>query len=469
MFNGTADMTMKSCNAYYRFLLRAAAATLICACISCPARAQLNLPNVPGNLTRIPPDLIDENRVRRTVDDVADPADDAVDKAGEVVDETTETVDELTDDAARQVNEATQKLLRTFVPGTDASGAVIEQEIVVVMIEMSLADSLVHPALDVIARRDLPSLGLAMLTLRRTGNVPLPQAADELRTRYPAATVDLNHVYSLTQASSAAKPDIDGDPVNDIPADAATLRIGIIDSAVQPDHRALAGVTVVGNDLVDHDGLRPETHGTAVASLVAKAADDHVTIYSASVFFQLPNSAPGATAESLVAALDWLVSRDVQVINMSLAGPPNRLLGIAMERLIDSGAIVVAAVGNNGPSSAPLYPAAYDGVVGVTAVDRKHKVFRYANRGDHVDFAAIGVDMKVADSTTGGWRIESGTSMASPHIAVIIARILNTEGIAGESYESWLIADARDLGRKGFDPVYGYGLVTRPPVVVSSN
>jgi subtilisin family serine protease len=207
-----------------------------------------------------------------------------------------------------------------------------------------------------------------------------------------------------------------------------------------------------------------------VASLVAKSADQQVTIYSASVFFQMPNHMPGSTAESLVAALDWLVAENVDVINMSLAGPGNELLEAAIAKLtqLDS-TVVVAAVGNNGPSGAPMYPAAYESVIGVTAVDRRNKIFRYANRGEQVAFAARGVDVKVADSLSGGWRIESGTSMASPHIAVVIAQLRRSTAIRPDAVKSWLIANAEDLGRKGFDPVYGHGLITQPPIVVSLN
>jgi subtilisin family serine protease len=116
-----------------------------------------------------------------------------------------------------------------------------------------------------------------------------------------------------------------------------------------------------------------------------------------------------------------------------------------------------------------MYPAAYESVIGVTAVDRRNKIFRYANRGEQVAFAARGVDVKVADSLSGGWRIESGTSMASPHIAVVIAQLRRSTAIRPDAVKSWLIANAEDLGRKGFDPVYGHGLITQPPIVVSLN
>ena len=127
---------------------------------------------------------------------------------------------------------------------------------------------------------------------------------------------------------------------------------------------------------------------------------------------------------------------------------------------------VIAAVGNNGPSGEPLYPGAYPQVLGVTAVDREQKIFRYANRGDHVDFAALGVNVKVADSG-GGYRIESGTSMASPRIAALVAEARRNDAVSTADIVAAMISNATDLGQAGFDPVFGHGLITRLPAVVS--
>jgi subtilisin family serine protease len=237
----------------------------------------------------------------------------------------------------------------------------------------------------------------------------------------------------------------------------------MIDSAVAPDHAALPEAPVVSRDFVPYEGTtRPLGHGTAVASIIAAAAVSEPEIMAASVFFQKPGYAPGASTESLVTALDWLAGEQVAVINMSLAGPADELLERALEELAGTGPIVVAAVGNNGPGGDPLYPAAYESVVGVTAIDREQRIFAYANRGAHVAFAAPGVDVKVANSG-GGWRIESGTSMASPYVAAMIAELRHTSGLPRGSLLESLKANAEDLGEEGFDHVFGHGLVRLPP------
>ncbi len=427
------------------------------------AHAQLSLPSVGPDLTRLPSDLDVDRRV-------AARAQRGAEKAAEIAAVWVDTSTLSVDQTAAQATSIANGLLRELKLGQDPAGADIEDRIVVVLVASDELDALSRPGFKIVAQQHMASLGLTMVTLRLPVNSDLPQAMEVLRDANPDAAIDYNHLYDFTaSAPPVGSSDVAAETADTTIEPVSGLRVGVIDSAVMLEHRALAGVHVVARDFATAPGLRPQTHGTAVASLVARSSQKQASIYAASVFFQLPNRAPGATAESLVAALDWLVEQRVAVINMSLAGPGNQLLEAAIARLMAMDAVVIAAVGNNGPSGEPLYPAAYDGVIGITAVDRKNKVFRYANRGEQVEFAARGVDVKVADSLSGGWRIESGTSMASPHVAVIVAQALRAETIASGAVKSWLMANAEDLGRKGLDPVYGYGLITQPPMIVSEN
>lgn len=441
----------------------------VCAALASPlwpgsdnnAQAQLRLPPVTDELRRLP----------RGIDDrLPDRVDRTVDQAAEIAEKWTDTAELPVEMAAAQAIGLADGVLREVQIVEDPAGFDIEDRVVVVLVDSAEVGRLSKQGLDIIASREMTSLGMTMLTLRVPANLKLPTAVEGLRIANPEAAVDYNHLYDFT-ASLAPAASPDAAPA----AEAGSLegpdflRVGIIDSAVMREHPGVAAIKVVDRDFATSPGLRPQTHGTAVASLIAKSAQQKATVYAASVFFQLPQRAPGATAESLVNALDWLVESEVDVINMSLAGPGNALLEAAIARLVEMNAVIVAAVGNNGPSGEPLYPAAYDGVIGVTAVDKKNKVFRYANRGKHVQFAARGVNMKVADSLSGGWRMESGTSMASPHIAVVVAQMVRSDSIRADAVTSWLMANAEDLGRKGFDPVYGHGLITQPPRVLSDN
>jgi len=431
--------------------------------VACGAvNAQVSLPAVGSDLPRLPTDLDADRRLRSGIDVKTNTAT----KLAEGWIDTGElTVAQVSAQATNLASGALRELQIT----QDPDGADIEDRVVVIPVEDEDVAGLNLAGGEVVSRRALPSLGMTMLTLRLPSGAELPDDLEDLRNLGPEAVIDYNHLYEFTASSRTAVTDVEGSALETAEAKDVDLRIGIIDSAVMPEHRGIAEIAIVNRDFVTTPGLRPKTHGTAVASLVAKSAHNQATVYAASVFFQLPNSAPGATAESLVAALDWLVTEQVDVINMSLAGPGNALLEAAIARLVEKNTVVVAAVGNNGPSGEPLYPAAYDGVIGVTAVDEKNKVLRYANRGEQVQFAARGVDVRVADSLSGGWRIESGTSMASPHVAVVAAQLLRSRTVQADAVQSWLMANSKDLGRKGFDPVYGYGLITQPPIIVSAN
>tara|TARA_R110002096_G_scaffold124052_6_gene268311 strand:+ start:891 stop:2234 length:1344 start_codon:yes stop_codon:yes gene_type:complete len=444
---------------FYRTIAIAVFCIATVAALPQAAQAQIGLPNVNDTLGRLPTRPVEERlnreleRKKRAAEALAEAA--AVEAAG------------LTDKAVGLVD----GMLRGTILATDPNGAAIESDTIAVLVDRETLTAMTADGFDVLAQRDLQSLGLTLATLRNLAGTDLPDSVARLRKAYPDASVDYNHLYRPANDVPAEQSSANATALDDteIAAGGDRLRVGIIDSAVQVEHRALAGVRVTSRDFAINDGLRPQTHGTAVASLVAKSARDNVDILAASVFFQVEGYGPGATSEGLLAALDWLAGENVDVINMSLAGPGNKLLEQGIAHIGASGPVIVAAVGNNGPSSEPLFPAAYEATIGITAVDRDRRIFRYANRGDYVDFAALGVDVKVADSTTGGWRIESGTSMAAPRVAVIVAQIVKNSAAERAAVSSWLVASAKDLGKRGFDTVFGHGLVSQAPLMISRN
>jgi subtilisin family serine protease len=304
----------------------------------------------------------------------------------------------------------------------------------------------------------------------------IAQAALELALDAPGTEVDFNHVYrpgaEREPAGVAAKPATPAVAPEHTPAPA--LSLGIVDTAVAAEHEALRGADIVQRDFVRVANERPTAHGTAVASiLVGGAARLRAQflggrVYAASVFFADDDGNDATTAASLTVAGEWLAAEGVRVINMSLAGPPNRVLEAAIEALVARGVIVVAAVGNNGPSGEPLYPAAYTSVVGVTAIDAAQRVYRYANRGPHVRFAAPGVDVRVAKSG-GGYRDMTGTSVAAPHAAAVIAStVAGRAGATPAAILAELERAAHDLGAKDFDNVFGFGRIAPLAPVTAS-
>jgi hypothetical protein len=158
-----------------------------------------------------------------------------------------------------------------------------------------------------------------------------------------------------------------------------------------------------------------------------------------------------------------MLTNGVITINVSLSGPPDRLMELAVKRAQQRGAELVAAVGNDGETDVPRFPAAYAGVIGVTAVDQAGHVFTGANRGDFVALAAPGVDLFIPGQPSGAGasdRLVSGTSFAVPYVTAALASYGNDP--------NRMFADALDLGAPGPDPIFGRGLVQGPQVCVSA-
>jgi hypothetical protein len=302
-------------------------------------------------------------------------------------------------------------------------------------------------------------LGLRVVVLRVPAGMTLKQALRQLNELDPGGQYEANHIYlpagvvagvvtALPTAGEAADAQVAGSMV-----------VGLIDGGVAPDHPAFAEVVLRRHGC---DGaVAASDHGTAVASLLSAAArgtavSDPLTLYTADIYCGDPAA---AAAQRLVSAIGWMVRARVPVINVSLVGPSNALLERSIAAAIRQGHLVVAAVGNDGPRAAPLFPAAYPGVVSVTGVDRQLKVLVEAVRGTHVDFAAPGAGIQAA-ALPAGARAVRGTSFAAPAVAGLLARRLRTPDPAAASDAlAHLIAAATDLGKPGRDATYGHGCV----------
>ena len=305
----------------------------------------------------------------------------------------------------------------------------------------------------------LEGLGLTLVVLQAPDGLSTRRALKKLRELDPEGQYDYNHVYldsgfqsaepvtSMPQATVAAPPAPNG------------LRIGLIDSGVDAAHPVLAGANVVRQGC---DGKAfPAPHGTAVASLLIGRGDGFesvipgATLYAADIFC----GHGGGSMSLLAVALDWMAREKVAVVNISLVGAKSLLLNGLVRAMTARGFLLVAAVGNDGPTAPPLFPAAYPDVVGVTGVDSKHKVLPEACRGEQVDFAAVGAGLVAAD-VGGGFSEIRGTSFATPIVAALLAGSLQSPDPAkAREALTALESTAIDIGNNGTDPSYGKGLV----------
>lgn len=232
-------------------------------------------------------------------------------------------------------------------------------------------------------------------------------------------------------------------------------RVGVVDTGADGQAPALRDRIAASRGFGGPYTAR--THGTYVAQILAR---EDVRVEVADVFQTDAKGAPVATAESIARGIDWLAARRIPVVNVSITGPNSGVLSAVVARAIERGTIVVAAAGNDGPAAPPVYPAAFANVVGVTAVDQGGRVYRRANRGQYVDFAALGVRVPVAGAN-GSVEYVSGTSYAAPLIAAAFARRYTQPRPGGAVAEIARMQNAAiDLGERGRDPIFGWGRVS---------
>ena len=294
---------------------------------------------------------------------------------------------------------------------------------------------------------DLGSLGLVQLVLKIPRNRSGGQAIRELEGFTPGITAGVNHAYR-PQASQS--PRHYAPLVMDWPQTGCRAQrpLGVIDSQVMSNDSRVHIRTFA--DALSDD----KEHGSAIVALLRDpnlASDTEV--YVAAVVETLPDGGEAAGVDALVRALAWLLEEDVRVVNMSLAGPYNKILDRALQRASDRGALIVAAAGNDGPSAPPRYPAALNDVIAVTAVDASKQVYNQAVRGSHIDVAAPGVDVFINHD---GGVYRSGTSFAAPFVALYFATSQELPNDANDARRA-LENTSTDLGVPGRDPVFGLG------------
>jgi len=267
----------------------------------------------------------------------------------------------------------------------------------------------------------------------------LPRAGDP--AQYALAKLHLGEAHSLATGDK--------------------ILVAVIDSGVDLGHPDLASRVAGSFDALDK-AEKPHAHGTAIAALIA----GHGKLLGAAVtFLSVPGRAfdpKGGSAQgttfAIIKGLDWAVAQHARVINMSFAGPADPMIHRALEAANKKGVVLIAAAGNAGPKSPPLYPAAEPSVIAVTATDASDNLFKGSNRGRHIAVAAPGVDVLIA-VPNGGYEISTGTSYSSAEVSGIAALMLQRKpDLTPATVREVLLKTAKDLGKKGRDDDFGAGL-----------
>ncbi len=263
---------------------------------------------------------------------------------------------------------------------------------------------------------------------------------------------------------------VDADLVSD--AAAGNTTVCIVDSGYAIDHADLpddpARVAGAGNARTGdwrHDGCG---HGTHVAGTVAALGNNGVGVVGLlpsglvrlHIIKIFDDRCSWTFASSLIDALNRCRAAGADVVNMSLGGRfASETERAAFDDAFRRGMLTVAAAGNDG-SSRRLYPASYDSVISVGAVDETKRIASFSQQNDQVELVAPGVRVLSTVPTGSGYAFFSGTSMATPHVAGVAALVWSQRpDLTNTQLRFVLRTTAEDLGTPGRDNAYGYGLV----------
>ena len=256
------------------------------------------------------------------------------------------------------------------------------------------------------------------------------------------------------------------------------VTVGVVDTGWQVDHPDLIDETVDQYDFIDEDGVAQSTsyHGTSVAGIAA--ADTNNTTGVAGIGFKANFVMAKActrtdcnTADT-APAIDWLSqTMGVKIINLSFGrifsdGTNDPVLGEAIQRAQDAGALVVASAGNAGEQTDDHYPACFDRVLGVGALNEVGTKADFSNTGPCVDLVAPGervlttFDENDSFFSLGRYALVTGTSFSSPQVAGTAALIkAKNTSLTADQIATRLQSKATDKGDPGRDDTYGYGLL----------
>ena len=316
--------------------------------------------------------------------------------------------------------------------------------------------------------RNFPLVGATIGLFRITDRRAIETVSREFATEAGVRSVQPNFRYLLQDQKAVPA---EGDPAQyalaklRLPeahtlAHGANVTVAVIDSGIDVRHPELANAIADSFDaLGSKEG--PHVHGTGVAgAIVAHArlmgSAPAARILAIRAFATAPNGAESTTFVVLK-GLDYAAAHGARIVNMSFAGPKDPLIERGIAATAAKGILMVAASGNAGPKSPPLYPAANANVIAVSATDAQDKLFAASNRGAHIAVAAPGVDIFLP-APDEKYQMTSGTSFSAAYVSGLAALMLERNpALKPDEVRAILMKTARDLGTPGRDDLFGAG------------
>jgi hypothetical protein len=348
-----------------------------------------------------------------------------------------------------------RRVLATIAAGTPAAMLATAQAI-------ALANGL-----SVAEVAPLPTAGVGLAVFEIVDGIAAIAKAAALAADPRVTLAQPDFVYDTSQGADTSLtygPQMIGADIVQNVARGDGVRLAMIDAGVDTGHAALAKKVAEYAD-VTGTGWTPDAHGTLVAGVIAGESSGGIApgvqlvTVKACVAQSTRRAAARCWSSTLARGIDFAAQKNVRVMNLSVGGPEDRLLARMVDAALKKGIAVVSAAGNDGPSGKPSFPAAFDDVIAVTAVDANGRLYSQATRGAFVDLAAPGVDI-LSTGPGGRTQLFSGTSAATAFASGAAALLLQQRSTLTAAELAALLRDtARDLGTGGRDAEYGDGLI----------
>jgi thermitase len=329
--------------------------------------------------------------------------------------------------------------------------------------------SALHAALGSRVRRHLAALGVDVVDAgdrqRMAEAIRRYEADPRVEYAEPDVRMTASRVPDDPQYPSEWGMDAVSAPAAwDISTGASSTVVAVVDTGIAA-HAEFAGRRLKGYDFVndDADATDDEGHGTSVAGIIGATGDNGAGMAGLDWFGKLlpvkvlDYTGSGWTSD-IAAGVTWAADHGARVINMSLGGPgKSSTLKNAVAYAVKKGVVVVAAAGNDA-TSAPSFPAAYPGVLSVSALDGSDLAY-FSDFGPNVDVAAPGLAIRTIGGPT-SYDDFSGTSASAPFVSGVASLVVGRNPyLTGSAVSRIVTSSADDLGPAGWDASFGWGRI----------
>jgi subtilase family protein/fervidolysin-like protein len=342
------------------------------------------------------------------------------------------------------------------------------------------------PAIDQLARRynltqletqSFPLIGSTFSRWRLPRGRSVPDLVGVIEDDRAVASAQPNYLYILQEDAAKSPAAAHGEAAQYVlgklqveqahhVATGKNILVAVIDSQIDARHPDLDGSIAQSVDELG-GGDNPPEHGTAIAGAIAAHGKllgiaPGVRLFAVRAFDDAPGKSMG-TSFAIYKSLQSAADGGARVVNMSFVGPPDPDLHRLLAAAYAKDMVLIAAAGNAGPDSAPLYPAADPDVIAVTASDSRDALFKMANRGAYIAVASPGVEI-LALAPGHAYQIATGTSVAAAHVSGIVALLLELKpSLKPKDIRTILMATAKPHAD------FGAGLVNAYRAVIGIN